>query len=369
MGNTVHANLAAIQNMEAACERFAHTVKDTLPSIERELRQVSQALDERCDELRREISNLHDEISSADEDDDNSWARSRLEESEEKLASVQRRSQRLAVAGAAVTGQSRKIDHLATDHAVRTREFLRGTADDLKAYFAQTLEGVSNAAFVSFRTSNNAAVSGAGTSSHATTVPHLKSGGDIPDLTDSDVEDFKKQQGHLAVGAKTKEYEQRLREYPELSNITVEEYLAINRYSQYDYAPINGAFRTGDKTELERWGSHIRLANQGLNKLPAYVGIVHRCVESGQFLDGYIPGKTIIEKSFTSTSQDLRSTRSFGKTRFEIISKTGRDIKSCSAMQSVAAREKEVLFAPNTKFEVTSRFERDGETIIQLMEI
>jgi hypothetical protein len=149
----------------------------------------------------------------------------------------------------------------------------------------------------------------------------------------------------------------------------LEEYLAINRYTQHDYAPINEAFRTDDKTTVGRWGSHIRLASRGLHKLPAYEGVVYRGVESGEFLNNYIPGQTVIEKSFTSASQDLRSILSFGKTCFEIQSKTGRDIKSCSAMQSAWAREKEVLFVPNTRFEVTGRFKRDGATIIQLREL
>jgi hypothetical protein len=369
MSDGVHAGLGAIQNMEAACDRFARMVVERLPSVERELRRVSEALDDRCDELRREVSSLHDEILSADEEDDTSFARSRLEDAEEELASVQRRSHRLAGAGAAITGQVRKINHLATDHAARTRGFLRGTADDLKAYLAKTQEGLSNAAFPPSRVVTSTAVSGGDAVLSAANAPHAKSIGDIVTLTDRDIDVFKDEQGPLAVEAKTKEYEQRLREYPELAGLTLEEYLAINRYSQHDYAPINEAFRTDDKTTVARWGSHIRLASRALHKLPAYNGVVYRGVNSGEFLNNYVPGQTVIEKSFTSASQDLRSILSFGKTRFEIQSKTGRDIKSCSAMQSAWAREKEVLFAPNTRFEVTGRFERDGATIIQLREL
>jgi hypothetical protein len=369
MNDGIHASIGAVQNMEAACDRFARVVADRLPSIERELRQVSETLDERRDGLRREICSLQEEIASADEDDDTSWARSRLEEAEDELGSVQRRSRRLAAAGAAVTGRVRKINHLATDHAVRTREFLRGTADDLRAYFAKTQESGSDAAFAPSGVAVSDAVAGGDAVSNATTVPPAKSGGGMTDLADGDIDVFRDQQGPLAVEAKTKEYEQRLREYPELAGLSVEEYLAINRYSQHDYAPINEGFRADDKGTVERWGSHIRLANRGLHKLPIYEGVVYRGVESGQFLDNYIPGQTIIEKSFTSGSQDLRSTMSFGKTRFEIFSKTGRDIKSCSAMQSATAREKEVLFAPNTAFEVIGRFERDGAPIIQLREL
>ncbi len=369
MGENVHASLAAIQNMEAACERFARVVTDRLPSIERELRQVSEALGERRDQLRREISSLHDEISSADEEDDTSWAKSRLDEAEEELASVDRRTRRLAAAGATVTGQVRRINHLATDQAVRTREFLRGTADDLKAYFAKTQEAASIGAFASAGGVANADVATGNTGLRASAVSHGQANGGASELADGDLDTFRKQQGPLAVEAKAKEYGQRLFEYPELSGLTVEEYLAINRYSQHDYAPINGAFRADDTNTTELWGSHIRLAIRGLHKLPVHEGIVYRAVNDGEFLGNYTPGKTVVEKGFTSASQDLRSTLSFGNTRFEIQSKTGRDIKSCSAMQSAAAREKEVLFEPNTKFEVVDRFEKDGATVIHLKEV
>lgn len=44
MSDEVHADIAAIQSMEAACEQFARTVFDRLPAIERQLRLASEAL-------------------------------------------------------------------------------------------------------------------------------------------------------------------------------------------------------------------------------------------------------------------------------------------------------------------------------------
>ena len=131
MSDGVHANIAAIRSMEAACAQFARAVVDRLPAVERQLRLASEALNDRSDDLQREVFTLNDEISSADEDDDTSWARNRVEEAEEELASVQRRIRRLADAGAGLNAQARKVNHLATDHAIRTREFLREAVDDL----------------------------------------------------------------------------------------------------------------------------------------------------------------------------------------------------------------------------------------------
>lgn len=137
MSSEIHANLGAIQNMETASERFSHFVTERLPDIERELSRVSELLDERRNDLRREIASLQAEISSAEEDEDTTWASSRIDEVEAEIAEVERRIQRLATVGASVTGQVSKINQLATDHAVKTREFLRGTAGDLNVYFGK----------------------------------------------------------------------------------------------------------------------------------------------------------------------------------------------------------------------------------------
>ena len=136
MNDRVHASIPAIQNMELASARLARAVVDRLPSVECEVRQASDALEDRTRELRREISHLHNKISSADNDEDTSWESRRIEEAEEALASLRQRSRRLAEVSANYMTHASKLNHLATDHAIQTREFLRGTVDDLKAYFA-----------------------------------------------------------------------------------------------------------------------------------------------------------------------------------------------------------------------------------------
>lgn len=144
MTDGIHTNINAIQDMEAACDRFARTVAEKLPCLERELQRARETLDSRRDELRHEVVRLQEAISSADEDEDTSWARSRIEFAEEEYALVQRHARQLEEAGAVFEAQSQKIDHLATGHTVRTKEFLRGTVDDLRAYFAYTLNSTSH---------------------------------------------------------------------------------------------------------------------------------------------------------------------------------------------------------------------------------
>jgi hypothetical protein len=137
----VHASVGAIQRMEEACVRFARVMIDRLPEIAFELRRVSEALEERYVELRKEIALLEEETSSADEDEDVSWARSRLAEAEDKLASVQRRRRKFAEASTAYMAHAGKAEHLSTAHTIKATEFLREAADDLRAYFSHNIDG------------------------------------------------------------------------------------------------------------------------------------------------------------------------------------------------------------------------------------
>ena len=137
----IHSSIKAIQDLEAACARFARTLVERLPDVERELRQVNDTLEDRRSQLRGEIAGLQERLSSGDEDDEDggqAWERQRLEEAEEELASVQRRIRRLSEAGETYAGQARKVEHLAHSHSIQAREFLDGAADDLRAYLTKS---------------------------------------------------------------------------------------------------------------------------------------------------------------------------------------------------------------------------------------
>lgn len=141
MSDAVHADVEAILEMEAACARFAAAVTDRLPGVATDLRQVSEALEERRAELRGEMARLRDEIASADEDTDTGYLERQIEDAEEEQSRLRRRLQRLDDAAAAYQREARKMELLASDGVSRAREFLRGTSDDLKAYLATNLDG------------------------------------------------------------------------------------------------------------------------------------------------------------------------------------------------------------------------------------
>lgn len=134
----VHANIGAIQKLESAWVRFAGTIREHLPSIEQELGQATEALEERAGELNTEIANLEEETNSSEDEDDGSWAENRLEEKREQLATIRRRAKKLAEVGAAFKARASQIERLSTEHTIKGQAFLSGTVEDLKAYFALT---------------------------------------------------------------------------------------------------------------------------------------------------------------------------------------------------------------------------------------
>lgn len=132
----VHASIKAIQDMEAACARFARALSERLPEIEREIRRVSEALDDRRKQLRREVAELRETISSARKDDDVDRERHRLNEAEEELAAVQRRVRKVEETCANYKRHARNAENIASDQTAKMRGFLDDAADRVKMYLA-----------------------------------------------------------------------------------------------------------------------------------------------------------------------------------------------------------------------------------------
>jgi len=137
----IHSGVKAIQDLEAACSRFGRAVVNQLPEVEREINEISDALDARITNLRREISELEQRISSADQDEDTSWESCRVSEAEDELGSLRRHIRKFSEIRENYTTQARKVEHLATSHIVQMREFLAGATDDLKAFITKALDG------------------------------------------------------------------------------------------------------------------------------------------------------------------------------------------------------------------------------------
>ena len=254
------------------------------------------------------------------------------------------------------------MEKLSTGTTTEARTYLRGLLSDLSAYFTLQKDGTTGEVGTN-NTSRSQVTNG-----REASFPEVESSNRVPSVSSGDVQLFRSQQGFLAMEAKGKEYNGRLETYPELTLLSVEEFLAINRYTQYDYDNINPALRSNDTHNMHQWGPQIRLVESGLRKLPAHEGLVYRGAKDGSWAADYQVGSVITERSFTSSSL-VPKMSSGSQLQFEIQSKTGRNISSCSAMQTEAAREGEILFIPDTRFEITARFARAGSTVIQMSEV
>ncbi|MEU6561079.1 ADP-ribosyltransferase [Nocardia nova] len=131
---------------------------------------------------------------------------------------------------------------------------------------------------------------------------------------------------------------------------TADQRRALHTYTDPDanaYTDLNKRLR--DNAELDpdqhRFAQDI---SDGLRNLPAHNGTVWRgAMLSPEDLARYVPGETVTEPAFTSSSRDPNRKFS-GNVEFVIHSSTGRDISGASARPG----EHEVLFDRNTTFEV-----------------
>jgi hypothetical protein len=119
-------------------------------------------------------------------------------------------------------------------------------------------------------------------------------------------------------------------------------------YTGSGYREINKGLRAGTTT-ADQW-DHINSLNNALGKLPNHEGTVYRKADlNPETAVLYKKGDVIEEKAFTSSSKN--SGTWYGQYRFEIASRTGKDVQKYSLHKS----EAEVLFRSGTKFRVVER--------------
>ena len=160
---------------------------------------------------------------------------------------------------------------------------------------------------------------------------------------------------------------------PEFAHIPDEDLVALRAYSgvnpKVGYTATNSALRTQNPAELARLAQTIQGASSALNQIPAFEGTVYRGVDNmpADVLAQYVPGKTITERAFTSTSKKESIAQDFAKDSKTIMVIRSRDKGHDMANASRSGAEAEVLFTPGTRFRVLAR-EKDalGRTLIYL---
>ncbi|WP_157103830.1 ADP-ribosyltransferase [Nocardia harenae] len=151
-------------------------------------------------------------------------------------------------------------------------------------------------------------------------------------------------------------------------SLTQKDLDALRDYTGAGYQDLNRGLREGTVDAAQQ--ARIDATNEALSKLPDHSGVVYRGTTLPQdVIDNYKEGTIVTEKAFTSTSSSA-STAFPGNVEYTIVSKTGKDVKPFSAVETPGYTENEVLFRSGTNFEVLKNEvdPRTGKTIIHLVE-
>ena len=164
--------------------------------------------------------------------------------------------------------------------------------------------------------------------------------------------------------------------------LTKKQKKCINYYTDDGYQNINGYLAKGKdslnrlKTENEIKGS-IKCLKNAILDLPNYEGKVYRGdtikIKNLDDFKNNLDNNYLEFKSFLSTTKDSNQAQIFGSlTRkneypviYSITSKTGKFIADYSKHKT----EDEVLFMPNTRFNVLDWTDFNGRLVVDLIEI
>ncbi|PLK44335.1 ADP-ribosyltransferase domain-containing protein [Emticicia sp. TH156] len=158
------------------------------------------------------------------------------------------------------------------------------------------------------------------------------------------------------------------------ARLTSFEIALIYHYSEEGYESTNELLI---KSNGNLMSDYARFLSLTLQKLPAYNQLVFRgCqlnkLQKQRYIEAFNSRTTIQEPLFLSTSKSslIGNLFSKGDTLFTIYGKSGRDIENFSKFGVKSGQnEKEVLFLPNTSFEVLAVTKSGTKTLITLEEI
>ncbi len=150
----------------------------------------------------------------------------------------------------------------------------------------------------------------------------------------------------------------------ELPFLSIYEKTLVYEYTNEGYENLNETLWAGKESEFERY------LNAVLDKLPDYVGVVHRGTvltknEVERYILAFEQNSLITEPAFTSASKSILTAGVFskGKVLFQIFSKSGKEIDTLSFYGRRSEQdEKEVLFKSKTQF-LVGEVRVEGEKI------
>jgi SPP1 gp7 family putative phage head morphogenesis protein len=151
--------------------------------------------------------------------------------------------------------------------------------------------------------------------------------------------------------------------------VTKAEFSAVKAYTGSSYTKLNRALRSGDYAQNHALQAIVEAAQHGLTKMPKHTGWVNRGVSANadllkSILSTYRTGAVVEESAFVSTST---ASGFGGNVRMRVLSKNGVDVAGLSHYPG----EKEILFAPGSRFKVTGveKGSYDGSYTVTMEEV
>lgn len=159
----------------------------------------------------------------------------------------------------------------------------------------------------------------------------------------------------------------------ELSNLSNYEKTIIYKYSEDYYEFTNERLRVSKGKDINDFSNFLI---KSLKKLPNYKLICYRSAylnksEIKKYTSAFEKNIEIIEYSFVSCSKSRLLANMFSPANviFIIHSKSGKEIEKIAKFGiNSGQNEKEVLFKPNTKFQVLNIKQANGKNLIYLQE-
>lgn len=158
----------------------------------------------------------------------------------------------------------------------------------------------------------------------------------------------------------------------ELALLSDYEKAIIYKYTYDGYAKLNALLRASDGVNSSDYGIFLE---KSLRKLPKYGGIVYRAADLTKsqialYLQAHKDKAPIVESAFISTTKIRSIAKEFrSNCLFRIVSKSGKEIEKISKFGiHNPPNEYEVLFSPNSKFDVLNIEENDDGTILVTLE-
>lgn len=133
---SVKARSEAIAEFDLALGRFAKSSIEQIAAASSTVRRTVETLEDRRNELRRELAQLREDIANANEEEDVSHAKRRLEEVEHAVANVRRWQLRVGDQLESYKRDALRLEELSTGKTPETRAYLRRLLHDLSSYFA-----------------------------------------------------------------------------------------------------------------------------------------------------------------------------------------------------------------------------------------